>query len=78
MAEDSLDNQFLIQAYLKGAPYAVSFVADGRAAVKQFRDGQFDAVLMDMEMPVMDGLTATRAIREIEEAGPHSRFRSWR
>jgi PAS domain S-box-containing protein len=67
VAEDSLDNQFLIQAYLKGAPYALSFVADGRAAVKQFRDGQFDVVLMDLEMPVMDGLTAMRAIREIEK-----------
>jgi PAS domain S-box-containing protein len=66
IAEDSLDNQFLLQAYLKGGPYAVSFVADGRAAVKEFQEGAFDLVLMDMQMPIMDGLTATRAIREIE------------
>ncbi len=67
VAEDSMDNQFLIEAYLKGSPYGLSFVADGGAAVRQFRDGQFDVVLMDMEMPIMDGLTATRAIREIEK-----------
>ena len=63
VAEDSLDNQFLIQEYLKGAPYTVTFVSDGKAAVKQVRDAVFDAVLMDMQMPVMDGLSATRAIR---------------
>jgi CheY-like chemotaxis protein len=67
VAEDSLDNQFLIEAYLKGSPYSFTFVADGRAAVKQFQDGVFDVVLMDMQMPIMDGLTATRAIREIED-----------
>ena len=67
VAEDSQDNQFLLKAYLKESPYVLSFAGDGRAAVKQFRDGDFEGVLMDMEMPVMDGLTATRALREIEK-----------
>ena len=67
VAEDSLDNQFLLQAYLKSSPYTAVFVADGRAAVKQFREGEFAAILMDMQMPVMDGLTATRTIREMEK-----------
>jgi PAS domain S-box-containing protein len=75
VAEDSLDNQFLIQAYLKQQPYALIFVADGKAAVekcvnqwaKQSPEGPFDAILMDVKMPVMDGLTATHLIRETEQ-----------
>jgi PAS domain S-box-containing protein len=77
IAEDSPDNQFLIQAYLKHQPYTLAFVADGKAAVnkcvnqwaKQSTEGPFDAILMDVKMPVMDGLTATRAIREMEQKG---------
>jgi PAS domain S-box-containing protein len=75
VAEDSPDNQFLIQAYLKHQPYTLVFVADGKAAVdkcvnqwtKQSPEGPFDAILMDMKMPVMDGLTAARAIRDMEQ-----------
>jgi PAS domain S-box-containing protein len=66
VADDSLDNQFVIQAYLKHRPYALVFVADGKAALKQCSEKEFDAVLMDVRMPVMDGLAATRAIREME------------
>ena len=74
IAEDSADNQFLIQAYLKNLPYALVFVADGKAAVfkcvsqwgTHSADRPFDAILMDLQMPVMDGLTAARAIREAE------------
>ncbi len=67
VADDSADNRFVIEAYLRGTPYSAVFAEDGRAAVKQFQQEQFDAILMDMQMPVMDGLSATRAIREIEK-----------
>jgi PAS domain S-box-containing protein len=71
VAEDSLDNQYVIKEYLKNRPYALVFVEDGAAAVELCRGEHgngFAAVLMDMQMPVMDGLTATRAIRENERS----------
>jgi CheY-like chemotaxis protein/anti-sigma regulatory factor (Ser/Thr protein kinase) len=66
IAEDSHDNRQLLEAYLKGSPHCVTFVEDGKAAVAQFSSPTFDLVLMDVAMPIMDGLTATRTIRAIE------------
>jgi PAS domain S-box-containing protein len=67
IAEDSADNRLLLSAYLKKSPHAWVFAYDGKAAVDRFAQESFDLVLMDMHMPVMDGLTATRAIRVIEQ-----------
>jgi len=67
IAEDSADNRLLLQAYLKGSPHQWTFAGDGKAAVDLFITETFDVVLMDMQMPVMDGLAATRAIRAIEK-----------
>jgi CheY-like chemotaxis protein len=66
IAEDSSDNRLLLQAYLKGGAYAITFAEDGKQAVNSFLSGQFDLILMDMEMPVTDGLAATSAIRVFE------------
>jgi PAS domain S-box-containing protein len=66
VAEDSPDNRLLVQAYVKGTSHTLSFAEDGKTAVEQFQAGSFDLILMDIQMPVMDGLAATRAIRLAE------------
>jgi signal transduction histidine kinase len=66
IAEDSETNRLLVQAYLKASPYQLTFEHDGKAAVDRFAASDFDLVLMDMQLPVMDGLAATRAMRELE------------
>ena len=66
VAEDSEDNRFLLQAYCQGSRYELTFVEDGERAVKAYEAGEFEMIVMDVQMPVMDGLTATRAIRTIE------------
>ena len=71
IAEDSPDNRLLIQLFLKDSTDHLLFVEDGCAAVERFSREGFDLILMDLHMPVMDGLTATRAIRALErERGP--------
>ena len=67
LADDSRDNLLLVGAYFKNTPYLLDEVENGAAAVEKFRTGIYDLVLMDIQMPVMDGYSATRAIRAIEK-----------
>ena len=72
--EDAPMNLFLIKAYLKGPRYTLETASNGAIAVEKFQAGEFDIVLMDVQMPVMDGLEATAALRakEIERGdGSH-------
>jgi signal transduction histidine kinase len=70
VADDSEDNRTLIGFYLKRLPYDVDLVEDGAAAVDRFKSGRFDLVIMDLQMPVLDGYGAVKAIRRWEaEAG---------
>jgi PAS domain S-box-containing protein len=66
LVEDSPDNQFLIRSYLKQTPYQLDIAEHGAVAVEKVKTGHFDLILMDMQMPVMDGYAATKAIRAWE------------
>ncbi|WP_122465462.1 ATP-binding protein [Brevundimonas lutea] len=66
LAEDHPTNQRVVQLILASQGVEVVTVADGAQALEAFQTDTFDLVLMDMQMPVMDGLAATRAIREHE------------
>jgi PAS domain S-box-containing protein len=66
LVEDTEDNQLLIQFYLKPTPFQLDIAENGAVAVEKFKAAHYDLVLMDMQMPVMDGYSATQVIREWE------------
>jgi signal transduction histidine kinase/CheY-like chemotaxis protein len=65
VAEDVPVNQVIVERLLTRAGHHVTLVQDGAAALEAVRTGSFDLVLMDMRMPVMDGIAATEAIRHL-------------
>jgi CheY-like chemotaxis protein len=65
-AEDNPTNQLLLKTLLGAAGIEPFVVSNGEEAVAAWKNGPWDMVLMDIQMPVMDGAAATRAIRDIE------------
>lgn len=66
LAEDNPTNQRVVQLILEAADVDLVIVENGRDAIARFQQMRFDCILMDMQMPEVDGLQAIRAIRKIE------------
>ncbi len=66
LADDSDDNRFLIRSYLRNSGCILVEAEDGLAAVQKFKAAKYQLVLTDVEMPVLDGYSATRQMREWE------------
>ncbi len=68
VAEDDDACRYLFELFLEGAGCSLTIVKNGKEALSKVRAEKFDAVLMDLRMPVMSGYEASRAIREIDVA----------
>ncbi|MDJ0807054.1 MAG: ATP-binding protein [Gammaproteobacteria bacterium] len=66
LAEDNQVNQFIAEEMLSVLDCDTRFAGNGKTAIEQYLSGDFDAILMDCEMPEMDGFEATKRIRDIE------------
>ncbi|MDE1819525.1 MAG: response regulator [Euryarchaeota archaeon] len=66
VAEDSEDNRFLLQRFLRNTACRIEVAENGKVALDKFQRGEYDLVLMDLQMPFMDGYAATREIRAFE------------
>jgi signal transduction histidine kinase/CheY-like chemotaxis protein len=73
VAEDNPTNQLVLRSLLGGDDFSLEVVEDGRLALEAWRKGAFDLILMDINMPIMDGVSATRAIRAEERAEGRTR-----
>ncbi len=67
VAEDQAINQKIILQFLQRKGYAVTIAENGRIAFEKFKESQYDMILMDIQMPELDGLDTTRLIRKHEE-----------
>ena len=73
LVDDSCDNRALIEAYLKNTRYHIEQAENGQQAIDQYIAGRFDLVLMDIQMPIVDGYEAVKRIRSWERDTHRSR-----
>jgi CheY-like chemotaxis protein len=66
LVEDSVDNRLIVQSYFKRTSDHIDTAENGSIAVEKFKAEKYDLVFMDVQMPIMDGYTATREIRKWE------------
>jgi CheY-like chemotaxis protein len=67
LVDDSEDNRLLFAALIDGCGHRVTTAKNGVEAVQAVKDGEFDIVFMDVQMPILDGYTATQQIRAWEQ-----------
>jgi two-component system, sensor histidine kinase len=73
-AEDNPTNQLVLRTIMQTFGVDLTLVGDGLQAVDAWKSGDFDLILMDIQMPVMDGVAATRLIREAETQASRRRI----
>lgn len=66
VVDDSVKNRQLVEIFLKETKYETTFASNGLEAFEYAKNTDFDVILMDMQMPIMDGYTSTKKIREWE------------
>ncbi len=66
LVDDNEENRIVITSFFRNQPWSIDEVSDGLEAVNSFKKKSYDLILMDMQMPGMDGYSATREIRKIE------------
>lgn len=71
IVDDSAENRLVVKTFLKDHPHRLTMAVDGAEAIEKFKADDFDLVLMDVQMPILDGYSATKEIRKWEKEYRH-------